>query len=70
MTTGTLLKKFSRNLRSLREKAGLSQGSLSQRAGISVSYISMLERELRSPPLPTLEALGRALRIDPLDLLR
>lgn len=66
----TLAEKFSANLRRLRLKAKLSQRDLSRRAGISVSYISMLERNLRSAPLDTLEVLGKALKIDPLALLR
>jgi transcriptional regulator with XRE-family HTH domain len=37
---------------------------------ISVSYISMLERGQRSPPLETLDALAKALRVSPLELLQ
>jgi len=39
-------------------------------AGVSVSYISMLERGQRSPPLEMLEALAKALRVSPLELLQ
>jgi transcriptional regulator with XRE-family HTH domain len=35
-----------------------------------VSYVSMLERGLRVPPLETLEALAKALGVPPLDLLQ
>ena len=58
------------NLRALRLQKKRSQESLAQKAGLSVSYISMLERGQRSPPLDTLEALAEALGISPLALLQ
>jgi transcriptional regulator with XRE-family HTH domain len=36
---------------------------------ISVSYVSMLERGQRSPPLETIEALAEALGVRPVALL-
>ena len=58
-----------RNLHSAREAKKLSQAALSKKAKISVSYMSMLERGLRVPPLDTLEALAKGLGVSPLDLL-
>lgn len=65
----SLAEKFSRNLRNTRLAKKLSQESLAGRAGLSVSYISMLERGQRSAPLDTLERLGRALGVTPTALL-
>lgn len=58
-----------RNLQAERAKKKLSQETLAAKAGLSVSYISMLERGQRSPPLDTLEALAKALGVRPVALL-
>jgi transcriptional regulator with XRE-family HTH domain len=65
----TLAQKFSRNLKHERHRRHLSQTELSQRAGVSTSYISMLERHQRHPPLVTLERLARALKVSATSLL-
>ena len=64
-----LEKVVTENLRTLRTQKKLSQEALAQKAGISVSYVSMLERGQRTPPLDTLEALGKALGVAPVALL-
>jgi transcriptional regulator with XRE-family HTH domain len=51
-----------------RTKRKLSQRELAERAGISVSYLSLLERSLRDPPLSTLQKIASALGI-PLEIL-
>lgn len=51
-----------------RNKRKLSQTDLAKRAGISVSYLSMLERDKRDPPLSTLRKVSGALRI-PVEIL-
>jgi transcriptional regulator with XRE-family HTH domain len=48
----------------------LSEQKVADKAGLSVSYLSMLERGVRMPPLDTLETLAKALGVQPLDLLR
>ena len=58
------------NLRAVRKEQKLSQEVLAKKARVSVSYVSMLERGERSPPLDTLEVLARALRVSPLYLLQ
>ena len=58
------------NLRAMRGQRKLSQQSVASKAGLSVSYVSMLERGERTPPLETLEAVAKALSVSPLDLLR
>ena len=65
----TLADDFARILAAHRRRRKLSQEALAELAGLSVSYVSMLERGLRSPPLGTLEQLANALRVRPLALL-
>jgi transcriptional regulator with XRE-family HTH domain len=57
------------NLKNQRQRRKLSQEALAAKAGLSVSYISMLERGQRSPPLDTLEVLAGALEVRPTSLL-
>ena len=64
-----LLQRFAANVRRLRAKKNLSQKALAERSGVSVSYVSMLERGQRSPPLETIEKLARALGVPPATLL-
>jgi transcriptional regulator with XRE-family HTH domain len=64
-----LADKFANNLKSERLRRKLSQEALAAKAGLSVSYISMLERGQRQPPLDTLESLAKALAISPTHLL-
>ena len=64
-----LLERFAANVRRLRAKRNLSQKALAERTGVSVSYVSMLERGQRSPPLETIEKLARALGVPPASLL-
>ena len=57
------------NLFAARSRRKVSQQEVAEKAGLSVSYISMLERGERTPPLETLEVLAKALGVKPLDLL-
>ncbi len=58
------------NLRTVRTGQKLSQETVARKSGLSVSYISMLERGERTPPLDTLESLAKALQVSPLYLLQ
>lgn len=51
-----------------RSKRKLSQTALARRAEISVSYLSLLERSRRDPPLSTLQRIAVALGM-PLEIL-
>ena len=51
-----------------RTKRKLSQAALAERAEISVSYLSMLERSKRDPALSTLKRVANALGM-PLEIL-
>ena len=64
-----LLSRFAANVRRLRAKKKMSQKALADKVGISVSYVSMLERGQRSPPLETVEKMARALGVSPASLL-
>lgn len=64
-----LLTRFAGNVRRLRSKKKLSQKALADKVGISVSYVSMLERGQRSPPLETIEKMAKALGVPPASLL-
>jgi transcriptional regulator with XRE-family HTH domain len=64
-----LADKFAMNLKSERLRRKLSQEALATKARLSVSYISMLERRQRTPPLETLECLAKALAVSPTSLL-
>ena len=57
-----------RNIKLVRVQQELSQQAFAKKARVSVSYISMLERGKRVPPLDTLEVLAKALGVAPLYL--
>ncbi len=65
-----LAENVAKNILALREAKNLTQSALAEKAKISVSYVSMLERGTRVPPLETLESIAKALRVPPLDLLQ
>lgn len=56
-----LLQTFGRDLREARRRAGLSQRAVAQRLGVSQSYVSLVERGLRDPPLSSMGAFAEAL---------
>jgi transcriptional regulator with XRE-family HTH domain len=55
-----------RNLRRIRQKSGLSQEELADRAGLNRNYVGMIEREENAPTIDALEQLSDALKIDPI----
>lgn len=59
-----------KNIRRLRQKDGLSQEELADRAGLNRNYIGMIEREENSPTVDALEQISNALGIDPVVLLQ
>lgn len=61
--------RFAAAVRAQREKRKLTQEELAARAGISISYVSMLERGNRTPPLDTVGAVAKALNVKPAVLL-
>lgn len=69
MPKRSLAESFATNLKAERTRRKFSQEALARKAGLCVSYISMLERGQRSPPLDTLEQVAKALGCGPLVLL-
>ena len=59
-----------RNLRRIRQKAGMSQEELADRAGLNRNYVGMIEREENSPTVDALEQLSEALNIEPVIFFR
>lgn len=58
-----LRKAFGKKLKVLRTSRGLTQDDLAERAGVSTSFISSLERGVDAPSFATLEALATALGV-------
>lgn len=50
-------------LRKRRAELGLRQRHVAQQLGVSVDYLSQLERDLRTPSLEMLAKLGEVLRV-------
>ena len=55
---------FSKNLRTKREKLGLTAGELANRVHVSRSYITLLENGKRLPGKTLLPKIARALRLE------
>jgi transcriptional regulator with XRE-family HTH domain len=51
-------------LRQLRTRLGMSQRSLAHRAGISRSYLTEIELDVRNPNAPTAYALAKCLGVE------
>ncbi len=60
---------FADNLVRIRKAKGLSQEGLALEAGIDRSYVSLLERAKFNASLEMLEAIGKALDVDPAILI-
>jgi len=56
-------------IRNVRIKAGLSQEKLASMANVHRTYISLLERNKKSPTLEVFFRICRALRVSPSKLL-
>ena len=71
MVQANVVKEVGRRIRQLRVSrvgARMTQEDLSERARISVSFLSMIERGERSPHLETLAAIAEALEVRMVDL--
>ncbi|MCA0972263.1 helix-turn-helix domain-containing protein [Halobacillus litoralis] len=56
-------------IRHVRKSKEISQEELAFRAGIDRTYISFIERGIRSPRLPVLYRIAHALKVSPGELL-
>jgi transcriptional regulator with XRE-family HTH domain len=61
---------FGKLIAGLRKAAQLSQEELAERAALHRTYVSQLERGLKSPTIVTLLRLSRALNTTPSKLIR
>ncbi len=59
-----------RNLRRLRQRAGLSQEELADRAEINRNYVGMIERSENAASVDMLEKLAEALGAKPAEFFR
>ena len=64
-----LAKAFGAVLREVRKERGISQEDLGFESGYHRTYVSLLERGIKSPSLQTIFELSRALDIPPSELL-
>jgi len=58
-----LLAVFARNVRAEREKLGLSQEDLAERAGVHRTYVGMIERREKNVTIYNIERIANALRM-------
>ena len=65
----TLRRIVARNLKRLRQERQLTQEELADLAGLNRNYIGMIERQENAATVDTLEALAKALQIEPVQLL-
>lgn len=61
--TSQLREKFGNRIRLLRGECGLTQEQLAERAGISVDFLSLIERGKNSPSFDNLDDLADALDV-------
>lgn len=64
------MKKFGAVVRALREKRGLTQDALAERAEVSATYIGYIERGDNVPTLIVILQIAAALSVRPAELLR
>jgi transcriptional regulator with XRE-family HTH domain len=62
------LRRLGERVREHRHHRGLTQENVAGSLGLSVAYISLIERGGRNPPYTTVVALARALGISPAKL--
>lgn len=60
---------FAKNLREHRERAGLSQEALAEKAEVHRTYIGMLERGEKNATLYNVERMAKALGVGPAELM-
>jgi transcriptional regulator with XRE-family HTH domain len=64
----SLRKNFGGRLRAIRLERGLPQERFAELLGISVDFLSLIERGRNAPSFETLERMGRRLRVPVKDL--
>ncbi len=64
----TFRQDFGTTLRQIRKSKNLNQDAVAERAGLSTSYISDVERGLANPKLDTIEALAKGVDVSAKEL--
>ena len=64
----TLRKKFGQRLREIRLNRRMSQEKFSETIGVSVDFLSLIERGRNAPSFETLDKIARRLRVSVADL--
>ena len=64
-----VLRRLGERVRGLRRTRGLTQEALARSLGLSVAYVSLIERGGRNPPVTTVVAIARALGVSPREML-
>jgi transcriptional regulator with XRE-family HTH domain len=54
---------FGNRLRSIRHERNLTQEQFAERVGISVDFLSLIERGINAPSFETIEQMGKKLRV-------
>lgn len=67
--TNSTVTKIKENIKNLRTSLSLSQEKLSELAGVSTDYISLIERGKRTPSIKRLCLIAEALNVEPYILL-
>jgi transcriptional regulator with XRE-family HTH domain len=62
-------RQFGVRLRAIRKAKKLSQAAVAQRSGLSREYVNRIEAGRYDPPLSTITALAKALKVKPGSLL-
>lgn len=64
-----ILRRLGERVRGLRRARGLTQEALARSLGLSVAYVSLIERGGRNPPVTTVVAIAHALGVRPREML-
>lgn len=68
-TRKEVLRRLGERVRGLRRAKGLTQEALARSLGLSVAYVSLIERGGRNPPVTTVVAIAHALGVKPREML-
>jgi transcriptional regulator with XRE-family HTH domain len=64
----SLRQKFGANLRSIRTQRKLTQEEFAELVGISVDFLSLIERGINAPSFEVLEQMAKRLKLPPMVL--
>jgi transcriptional regulator with XRE-family HTH domain len=59
----SLRQHFGNHLRAIRHERKLTQEQFAERVGISVDFLSLIERGINAPSFETIEQIGKKLRV-------